>query len=284
MVYISPLSNAVGGEITGVDISLGLPDDIFQRVLDAWHQSGVILLRDQTLSKQSLVKFSARFGVPEMAAPQERELNVLPEAPEIMMVSNVIENGRSIGHLGNKEAYWHTDMCYTPVPPIASILYAVEVPPIGGDTGFMNMYEAYDRLPDRLKHRIESLSIKHDRSYTAVGDLRHGYEPVTDVSRSPGALHPIVRQHPITRRVSLYLGRRLNSYVVGLPVAESEALLNELWQYTEAPEIIWHHKWKVGDLLIWDNRCLMHRRDGFDQNSRRVMWRTQIQASAAIRS
>lgn len=282
MISISPLSDAVGGEITGADISRGVSDDVFQRVLDAWHQSGVILLRGQTLSKQSLVKFSARFGTPEMAAPQERELNVLPEAPQVMVVSNVIEDGKPIGHLGNKEAYWHTDMCYMPVPPIASILYAVEIPHVGGDTGFMNMSKVYDRLPDRLKLRIAGLSIKHDRSYTAVGDLRHGYEPVTDVSKSPGAVHPIVRSHPITRRVSLYLGRRLNSYVVGLPVAESEALLNELWHYAETPELIWHHKWKVGDLLIWDNRCLMHRRDGFDPNSRRVMWRTQIQASEAI--
>jgi len=173
-------------------------------------------------------------------------------------------------------------MCYTDQPPIASIMYSIEVPPVGGDTGFMNMYSVYDRLPETLKERISGLSIKHDRSYTAVGDLRHGYEPVVDVVNSPGSVHPIVRTHPMTGRKALYLGRRLNAYIVGLPVPESEALLDELWEYTNDPQFSWHHKWRVGDVVIWDNRCLMHRRDSFDPATRRIMWRTQIQARPDI--
>lgn len=247
----------------------------------AWHESGLVIVKGQSLDKEGLVAFSRRFGRPEPADHQEKALIVDSGPREIMIVSNVVEDGRPIGHLGNKEAYWHTDMCYTDSPPIASILYAREVPAEGGDTSFMDMNAVYRRLPAHLKELVGRSTIKHDRSYTAVGDLRHGYDPVTCVRQSPGAVHPMVKVHPVTGSKSLYLGRRRCAYVTDLTVADSEALLDELWSYTTDADLTYRHKWSVGDLLVWDNRRLMHRREAFGADTRRVMWRSQIQADPA---
>ena len=268
------------GHIRDLDLAKITQND-FRMIARAWHQSGVIAVERQSISKEYLVEFSRRFGFPERADNQEKALIVDSGPPEVMIVSNVVENGRPIGHLGNKEAYWHTDMCYTDNPPIASILYAREVPDQGGDTSFMDMHSVYESLPERLKSVAAGMSIKHDRSYTAVGDLRHGYQPVTSARDSPGAVHPMINTHPVTGQKSLYLGRRRCAYVMGLSLDESEDLLNELWSYTENQDFICCHRWTVGDLLIWDNRRLMHRRDAFDANARRLMWRTQIQSDPA---
>lgn len=269
------------GRIREIDLNI-ISEAEFRMIAETWHRHGVIVVENQTMGKEALVEFSRRFGTPERADHQEKALIVDSGPPEIMIVSNVIEGGLPIGHLGNKEAYWHTDMCYTDHPPLASILYAREVPEQGGDTSFMDMNAVYDSLPERLKAKVAQLSIKHDRSYTAVGDLRHGYDPVTCVRESPGAVHPMIKVHPATGQRSLYLGRRRCAYVMGLSTQDSEALLDELWSYTENPELVCRHQWSVGDMLIWDNRRLMHKRESFDANSRRVMWRTQIQAHPDI--
>jgi taurine dioxygenase len=167
-------------------------------------------------------------------------------------------------------------MSYNEKTPIGSLLYALEVPPAGGDTGFSNMYAAFETLPAELKRAIIGRSCKHDSSRTSVGDLRKGFKDVTDPREAPGAVHPIVRTHPATRRNALFLGRRRNACIVGLPLDESEDLLNRLWAHASRPELAWYQQWKVGDLVMWDNRCAMHRRDAFDPASRRLMHRTQI--------
>jgi taurine dioxygenase len=167
-------------------------------------------------------------------------------------------------------------MSYNERTPIGSLLYSLEIPPEGGDTGFSNMYAAFETLPAALKRAILGKSCKHDSSRTSVGDLRKGFKDVTDPRAAPGAIHPLVRTHPATRRNALFLGRRRNAYIVGLPLAESEDLLNRLWAHASKPEFTWYQKWKVGDLVMWDNRCTMHRRDAFDPDSRRLMHRTQI--------
>jgi taurine dioxygenase len=164
---------------------------------------------------------------------------------------------------------------------MASMLYALEVPPAGGNTSFCSMYAVYDALPDELKRRIANLKIKHDGTYNSGGYLRQGVTPTDDPRTSPGAIHPLVCVHPDTGRRMLYLGRRRNAYLVGLELAESEALLDQLWDYVARPEFAWEHVWRVGDLVLWDNRCTMHRRDPFDASSRRIMHRTQIKGSAA---
>lgn len=171
---------------------------------------------------------------------------------------------------------WHTDMSYLEVPPKASMLYALETPSAGGNTYFCNMYAAYDSLPDALCRRISSLSLKHDATYNSGGYVRQGLAAVDDPLASPGVYHPLVVTHPETGRRALYLGRRRNAYVAGLPLSESEALLDELWRHATRDDIAWPHQWQAGDLVLWDNRCTMHRRDAFDPESRRVLHRTQI--------
>jgi taurine dioxygenase len=198
--------------------------------------------------------------------------------PEIYVVSNVIENGVPIGSLGAGEATWHTDMSYLDEPPKASMLYALEVPPTGGDTWFCNMYLAYESLPDLLRQRIQGLHVKHDGTYNSGGYVRHGVTAVDDPVTSPGAYHPLVCRHPETGQRGLYLGRRRNAYISGLPLAESESLLDDLWSFATRDEFTWRIEWRVGDVVLWDNRCTMHRRDSFDPASRRVLHRTQIKS------
>jgi taurine dioxygenase len=156
------------------------------------------------------------------------------------------------------------------------MLYALEVPPSGGDTGFVNMYAAYESLPPTLKRRVEGLQLKHDGTYNSGGYVRLGVEAKDDPVTSVGAVHPLVCKHPESGRQVLYLGRRRNAYIVGLPLTESEALLDEIWSYADRDELTWYNHWCAGDLVLWDNRCTMHRRNAFDANARRIMHRTQI--------
>jgi taurine dioxygenase len=172
-------------------------------------------------------------------------------------------------------------MSYLEVPPKASVLYALEVPAHGGDTYFNNMYAAYESLPRELNRRIEGLKLKHDGTYNSGGYVRQGVAAVDDPMTSPGTYHPLVCTHPDTRRRALYLGRRRNAYIGGLSLAESESLLDQLWSCATRSELAWGHKWRPGDLVLWDNRCTMHRRDSFDSASRRVMHRTQIRDQSA---
>jgi alpha-ketoglutarate-dependent taurine dioxygenase len=189
-------------------------------------------------------------------------------------------NGQPIGSLGAGEALWHTDMSYLDVPPMASMLYAIEVPATGGNTSFCSMVAIHAALPEKLKSRIAALKIKHDGTYNSGGYLRQGVTPSDDPRTSPGAVHPLVCTHPDTGRQMLYLGRRRNAYIMGLELAESEALLDELWDYVARPEFAFEHVWRVGDLVLWDNRCTMHRRDPFDDSARRIMHRTQVKGDA----
>ena len=221
--------------------------------------------------------FSQGFGVLDESPTALKAGRYPPGFPQILVVTNTVFNGASPeGGLNSAEAYWHTDMSYVETPPKASLLYSVEIPPTGGNTGFANMYLALETLAPAIRKRIETLTIKHDACHNSAGILRKGLAPVTDVTTSPGPSHPIIRTHPETGRDALFLGRREYAYVDGLSITESEALLNELWKHATRDEFSWHHVWKLGDLIIWDNRCVMHRRDPFDPNSRRVMFRTQV--------
>jgi taurine dioxygenase len=271
---------ALGAEVRGVDLRT-LDAAQFAAIERAWYAHQVLLLRGQTLGDDDLIAFSRRFGDLDWAPIQETGRRFVEGLPEIYIVSNVMVNGEPIGSLGAGEAVWHTDMSYLEVPPMASMLYALEVPPVGGNTSFCSMYSVYQALPDTLKQRIANLTIKHDGTYNSGGYLRQGVTATDDPRASPGAIHPLVCTHPDTGRRMLYLGRRRNAYLMGLDVAESEALLDELWDFVARPEFAWEHVWQVGDLVLWDNRCTMHRRDPFDASSRRIMHRTQIKGSAA---
>jgi alpha-ketoglutarate-dependent taurine dioxygenase len=272
---VVPTGAALAAEVRGVDVR-ALDDAAFARVIEAWHDHSVLLLRGQTLSDHDLIAFSRRLGDLDWAPIQETGRRFVEGLPEIYIVSNVKVNGEPIGSLGDGEAVWHTDMSYLDMPPKASMLYALEVPPSGGNTSFCTMYGIYEALPAKLKERVASLKIKHDGTYNSGGYVRQGVTPTDDPRTSPGAVHPLVCRHPDTGRRMLYLGRRRNAYLVGLELKESAALLDELWSFVERPEFAWEHVWRVGDLVLWDNRCTMHRRDAFDPNSRRIMHRTQV--------
>ena len=274
-IRVIPNRAGLGAEITGVDLRR-LDQAGFARLLQAWHDHSALLFRGQTLSDADLIAFSRRLGDLDWAPVQENGRRFVEGMPEIYIVSNVKVKGEAIGSLGDGEAVWHTDMSYLELPPKASMLYALEVPARGGNTSFCTMYGVYDALPAALKERIAPLKIKHDGTYNSGGYLRQGVTATDDPRTSPGAVHPLVCTHPETGRRMLYLGRRRNAYLVGLDLADSEALLDELWRYVDRPELAWEHKWRVGDLVLWDNRCTMHRRDAFDPGSRRVMHRTQV--------
>jgi taurine dioxygenase len=279
---VAPTGGALGAEIRNADLRT-IDDGDFAVISGAWHDHLVLLFRDQELNNEDLIAFSKRFGKLDWAPVQESGRRFVEGHPEIYVVSNVMENGVPIGSLGAGEATWHTDMSYLEVPPKASMLYALEVPSSGGDTYLNNMYAAYEGLPEELKRRIEGLSLKHDGTYNSGGYLRQGVAAVDDPKTSPGTYHPLVCTHAETRRRALYLGRRRNAYLGGLSLAESESLLDELWSYATRAELAWGHQWCPGDLVLWDNRCTMHRRDSFDAASRRVMHRTQIRDEVAPR-
>ncbi len=288
-IGVRPLSPAVGAEIRGVDLAGPLDDDTFAVLYGAWLDHGVLRFRDQQLGDSDLVAFSRRFGDLDLAPVKGHGQAAVEGFPEVFIISNVIEDGVSIGSLGDSELLWHTDMAYTEEPPKASCLYSLSVAESGGETGYMDMYAAYQALPADLKRRIEGRTIKHDSVYTLDGYLRDGsgerLDPRrVDVSEIAGPSHPIARTHPETGRKALYIGRRQNTYVNGLAVAESEELLDALWAHVAAQEAAaaWHHSWRVGDLLIWDNRRVMHRRNAFPPESRRVMHRTQIKGGKPI--
>ncbi len=278
-ITVAPTGSGAGAEIGGVDLRHigGAQVAAIER---AWIAYGVVLFRGQQLTDLDLVAFSRRLGGLDLAPIQETGRRSVAGLPEIYVVSNVIENGAPIGSLGSGEAVWHTDMSYLPEPPKASLLYALEIPSEGGNTSFVDMYQALERLPPDLRRRASGLQVKHDGTYNSGGYVRQGVVPTGDPRTSPGTLHPLICRHPDSGREMLYLGRRRNSYIDGMDLAESEALLDALWAGMDEPAIGYTHRWQVGDLVLWDNRSTMHRRDAFDPASRRVMHRTQVKGSA----
>jgi len=196
----------------------------------------------------------------------------------------VIEQGRPIGSLGDGEAVWHADMTYVEVPPKAAVLHALEVPPpqAGGNTYFANMFAAYEAMPVELEQAAAGKTAVHDASRNSAGELRKGYQPVTDVRETVGAHHPLIRTEPKSGRKALFLGRRPNAYVLGLELAESEALLDALWRHATQPRFAMCHRWRLGDVLMWNNLAVLHRRDPFDPTTRRVMHRSQIRGNERV--
>ncbi|MGB0998486.1 MAG: TauD/TfdA dioxygenase family protein [Pseudomonadales bacterium] len=279
---ISPIGNTqFVADIEYVDLKAISSGD-FEQIYDAWLQFGVLRFRNQSLDDNALQQFSARFGpLEEMPlgrmSKQDRAkiTNIY-----VTVLSNIRINGKAIGGLGNAEASWHSDMTYVDTPPPASVLLGIEIPPVGGDTYFADQAAAYAALPESLRQRISDLSIKHDAAHTSIGSLRPGYEPFDDPRDAPGSIHPIIRTHEETGKQALYLGRREWAYIPGLSLSDSEALLDELWSYAALPQNVWQQTWQPDDLIVWDNRRVLHRRDDFDNNTRRLMKRCQVLARA----
>ena len=275
-----PASKALGAVISGIDLAKPIDGKTVGALKEIWAENLVMIFRNQSLSDDDLIRFSSHFGECEKAPIGDSVLGQnIP--PEITVVSNVKENGKTIGFLGTGELTWHTDMSYIPEPADASGLYAIEVANgPGGETSFLNMFSAFETLPPSLLAKIKGRTANHDSSYTSAGTLRTGLPEVTDVRKAPGAHHPLLRTHPVTKRTALYLGRRPNSYILNLPVPESETLLDEIWSHTTQEQFVYQHRWVKGDFVFWDNRCVMHRREPFDSGERRIMHRTQLKGAS----
>lgn len=280
---VMPSGAALGAEIAGLDLAAALDAGTVEGIKAAWDEHLVLLFRRQKMSDPDLLTFSRHFGELDPPGPNPYGITFLPEFPEMNVISNVKDtDNRPIGNLGAGEAVWHADMTYIETPPKAAILYALEVPVGQGDTYFANMAAAYEDLPADLKAAVKGRLAIHDAAHNSAGMLRRGYEEVSDPRQTPGAQHPLVREDPATGRRALFLGRRPHAYVLGLEPAASDALLDRLWAHATQPKYTWVHKWQTGDLLMWQNLWVLHRRDGFDANARRILHRTQIKGDAAI--
>jgi taurine dioxygenase len=278
-IRVTKLAEPLGAEIGGVDLAQPLSEDDFSSIRKAWLAHLVLRFRGQSLTDPQLMAFSRRFGELDPPGPNPYGKPYLADHPEMNVISNIKVGGAPIGGLGDGEAIWHADMTYVERPPKAAMLYALDVPASGGDTYWANMVLAYETLPEELKARIAGRRAVHDATYNSAGERRKGYAEVTDPRAAPGARHPLVRTHPETGRSCLFLGRRRNSYIEGFELAESEALLDRLWAHATQPRFAFRQQWRVGDLVLWDNRCTLHRRDAFDPAARRLMHRTQIKES-----
>jgi taurine dioxygenase len=278
-IQVTPLSPVIAAEVDCGDVRR-LDAAGAEALRHALDEHLVIRIRGQQLSDPELIAFGGQLGELDFAPLAKTGKERARAHPEIVVVSNVLENGEAIGVLRDAEVVWHSDNSYRDRPLSYSALYALEVPPAGGNTGFANMYLALETLDPALRQKIEGRTLKHDMTYNSAGDLREGFRPVNDVRDAPGPSHPIIRTHPRSGCNALYLGRRPNAYINGYTVEESEALLEALWAHATQSRFTWHHVWRPGDILIWDNRCAMHHRDPFDSGHRRVMHRVQCAGEA----
>ncbi len=274
---------SLGGEIVGLDISKKLTHDQVNFINESWNERLVLVFKKQNLDDPKLINFSKNFGELDPPGPNPYGITFLPEFPEINVISNVKnEQGAPIGNLGDGEAVWHADMTYLELPPKAGILYALEVPENQGNTHFANMTLAYSDLSDDIKKKIDGKILIHDSAHNSAGILRKGYSEVDNPTETPGARHPMVIKDISTNKKLLFLGRRPHAYIVGLEIEESENLLDEIWKHATQEKYTWTQKWEKGDLLMWKNLNVLHKRDAFDPNTRRIMHRTQLKGEMAI--
>jgi taurine dioxygenase len=258
-ITVIPSGCACGAEIRGLDLREPLSESEAQVIRQALLDHLVIYFRGQLINEQQQVDFTRHFGTPVEHVREQRDRPV----KEIFIISNVQENGQPIGALGNDEISYHSDLSYMLKPGKISTLFAVEIPSVGGETEWVNCYTIYEALEPELKARLKGLRAVH----------RHYIE-----SQNPKELidHPVVRRHPETGRPSLFVSPHFTKKILGLSAAESDALLAELNTFVHQPRFAYRHNWRVGDLLVWDNRASMHRREPFPATERRIMKRTQI--------
>jgi taurine dioxygenase len=280
---IRPTGAALGADIIGFPFDDYSTEDI-AAVRRAWDAHLVLRFRDVELDDPRQIRFSAQFG-PPVIHPRQLQQGAHASHPEILAVSNMRKaDGTPAGDLGDGEVNWHTDTWFRERPPAGSFLRALRLPDAGGNTHFLNMYAAYETLPAALKTAIAGRSIHHQTVYDGRGDVRLGMtRPANDDVRTwPGVDHPIVRTLPGATRSCLYLGGRRLASIVGLPPDESEDLLAALWAHVNDDRFVWTQVWQVNDLVAWDNRCTMHRRDAFDPNSIRLMHRTTAEGERPV--
>jgi taurine dioxygenase len=281
-VKVNKIGKAMGAEITGVDLTK-VSDAEFEKIRDAFHEHQVIAIRDQKLSPAQLVGFSNRFG------PLEDQLNArytLPDFPEVLVLSNDMKDGKPIGLIDGGD-FWHSDSSHREKPSMATILHALKNPKQGGDTQFASMYAAYDALPDEWKKRIAGLKAVHAVSKlknkrVKVSERRPDAKDHYEFQKSiPDQVWPMVRTHPATGKKALYISPRFTIGIEGMSEAEADEILDYLFAHQVRPEFTYTHKWKDGDLVIWDNRSVIHRgAGGYTYPDVRTMHRTVVAGEA----
>ncbi len=272
-ITLRPLSPNIGSEVMGIDLSEQPDAATVDAIYKAWLDHIVLLFRGQSLSQQGLLDFTKHIGeVGVISRPREfRPSGYADLLDNIMLISNIRENGEPIGALPDGDMMFHHDMLHAEIPHKATLLYAVEVPSHGGNTVFSNLYTAYETLPAQVREPLEGRTAFNHYNYgsTHKGDGKG--IPAFAESR-----HPVFRTHGETGRKAIFVNRLMTESVVDLPEAESGDLLSQIFDHSEKPEFIYEHVWRPGDLLIWDNRCSMHGRTDFPATERRRFWRTTV--------
>ena len=277
-IVVRPLSPALGAEIVGVDLREELPAATVGEIVDAWHRHLVLLFRDQKLSEEDQIRFAEYFGTLQKRtrpASARNEDSIIKYPEHTMLVSNIRENGKLIGSLPDGEMHFHSDQCYLEKPANGTLLYAMEVPSQGGDTLFLNMYAAYDTLPSEIKAHLDGR--KALNAYLYDSTTRGNNAERMNLMSHPHFMQPIVRTHPATRRKALYVNRLMTWSVEDMEEKEGAALLDTLFSHMEQDRFIYAHKWRVGDLVLWDNRCTLHARTDFSDKERRMLRRNVVQ-------
>tara|TARA_Y100001936_G_scaffold241154_1_gene276572 strand:- start:15797 stop:16636 length:840 start_codon:yes stop_codon:yes gene_type:complete len=270
---ILPLSDAIGAEISGVDLSKPLHDKTISDINNAWHEYIVLLFRDQDIDADQQINFAKQFGdVGVRSRPAERRPEGADYNASVMLVSNVKKDGKYIGSLPDGEMWFHHDMCYDKAPHKGTFLYAMELPSTGGNTLFANMYTAYDNLSDELKIRVAG---KHALQIYDFA-TRETVDISDDISKYKHEVQPVTIAHPVTGRRALYVNPLITARIEGMPESLSRAMLNELFAFADNPSIAYEHEWRKGDLMMWDNWCSCHARTDFPANERRMLRRCTI--------
>ena len=269
---LRPLSEALGAEVRGVDLAKKQGAETVAALRQAWLDHLILLFRDQHLTEEQLVEATAMFGPPgELARPEEYRTPGQKKLHQtVMLISNIRENGKPIGALPDGEMMFHHDMLHAEVPHDGTLLYAREIPSHGGNTLFANLYAAYEALPAELRAPLEGKRAFHHYNYgsQAKGDDK-------GVPAFAESHHPVFRTHPGTGRKAIYVNRLMTEYVEGLPREDSDRLLARVFDHAESPRFVYEHVWRVGDAMLWDNRCTMHARTDFPPE-RRLFWRTTV--------
>jgi taurine dioxygenase len=283
---IVPLPGVMGAQVLDLDLTQDIPDEQFDLLYQAYLDHLLLLFRGPPVSDPDLVRLSRRFG--ELMLPpaaHERSGHQVSDAPpEITVVSNVKVNGVPIGELGDGEVVWHSDYSFKEVPGGMRVLHGVKIPPAsaGGSTAFANMYAAWDSLDAGLREIALTHRIRHDTAYDTNRNLRLGAVPVDDPRLATGPMHPIVSTHPETHANSLFLGRRYKHYVDGLAIEESDRVLDALWAHATQDAHVYVHEWQQHDVVLWDNRCTLHRRGPFDSTQERILHAAQVKGHRPV--
>jgi taurine dioxygenase len=277
---IRALDAPLGAEVIGLDLAKPLSGEAFARIHRAHLDHHVLVFRDQDITPEQQIAFSRQFGPLQIHVLKQF---ALPGYPEVLIVSNIVENGKPIG-LGDAGRLWHSDISYTEKPSLGSMLHAQELPSEGGDTLFANMHLAWETLPAHLRRAVEGRRAEH--TYLArYADLQKlgSWRPnltAEQIAQVKPVVHPVVRTHPETGRKALFVSEHFTTRIVDLPEDESRALLDELFAHSVRPEHLYRHVWRERDMLFWDNRSVMHLAAGTPDHLRRKLYRTTIEGDA----